>query len=337
MKYRIAASVLAALVLFSCSKTKPPTDGALSVNGEWVRKTDVERVAQMMREEITRFSPESALQSMSDELRKGAAHQLAANVLMSQEAVKRKITFPDPVFDTMYNKLKKQVGTEATFISMLTQNGQSEDEFKDQFRKGLVVDSLVRYLQSTVLPVTDAECQAFYTQNAEKFRESEMVRASQIFLPLKPDMKSEEKASLLAKMQKIATEAKVNKDFAGLAKKYSKDPSASSGGDIGWFKRGDMRPAIDAAIFSLADGQVSDVVESEIGFHIFKRTDIKMAPPKQFADVASIIRRNLDMKKQSDVITTLVDSLMTSAKIVYADTTLKPSPAPIGVPGLPVK
>ncbi|NOY76989.1 MAG: SH3 domain-containing protein [Calditrichaeota bacterium] len=74
-----------------------------------------------------------------------------------------------------------------------------------------------------------------------------------------------------ATAEKILAELKAGAKFSDLAKKYSIDPSAANGGDLGYFHRGDLLPAFEKAVLKLKPGQVSGIVHTKLGYHIIKR------------------------------------------------------------------
>jgi len=312
----------AVCLLLVCSKAnKPPQDAAIGVNGEWIKVNEVAHLAEMLRQQAARFSPKDALEGMSDDIRRAAARQLIADRLMVQEAKRRKITFNQAQFDSLYDQFKQNVGGQAALTQMLTQSGQSEDEFRGNVMNGMLVDSLVRVLLSGLDTVDIAECKEYYDRNQERFRERSKVRTSQILF-VTSGKSAQDIAKATEKAQKALAEAKAGKNFASLAKTYSEDPTAKSGGDIGWFEKGDMKPEIDAAIFALETDQVSEIVESDVGLHIFKKTGEKLSKPKRFHEVQQGIRRTLEIKKKNDAVTAVVDSLISAARIVYVDTAL---------------
>src|SRR5690606_10314192 len=127
------------------------------------------------------------------------------------------------------------------------------------------------------ISVSDADLQSYYEQNQARFGQAEQRRASHILVLIPEGASADEKAQLRQQAEGLATQAKAEAaDFAVLAREHSEDPgSAQQGGDLDWFERGMMVKAFDDAVFSLEKGQISDVVESEFGFHIIKLTDIR--------------------------------------------------------------
>src|SRR3989475_98065 len=142
------------------------------------------------------------------------------------------------------------------------------------------------------------EIKASYESNISKYGEPEQRRASHILIAVKRGAGDAEKASARERAAQILSQLRKSPgSFAELAKKTSGDPgSASQGGDLGFFSRGMMvRPFEDAA-FRLKPNQISDLVESDFGFHIIKITGIKAGKMKSLEAARPEIEREL--KKQ---------------------------------------
>jgi peptidyl-prolyl cis-trans isomerase D len=132
---------------------------------------------------------------------------------------------------------------------------------------------------------SEAEIQAYYETNKETYRRPEEVQARHILLKAASDAPAEEKAAARKQADEILSKAKGGADFAELAKQYSQDGTAESGGDLGKFGRGVMTPTFETAAFALEPGQISDVVETPFGFHIIK-VEAKVAEHMQSVDEA---------------------------------------------------
>lgn len=132
---------------------------------------------------------------------------------------------------------------------------------------------------NTLLPtmqVTEEEVRKFFEDNADKFQGDEERRASHILIGFGLSPTPAAKAEARSKAEQILEEVRKNPEqFAEMAKKHSQDPgSAQNGGDLGMFGRGVMVKSFDDAVFSMAPGAISDLVESEFGYHIIKLTEI---------------------------------------------------------------
>ena len=124
--------------------------------------------------------------------------------------------------------------------------------------------------------VDDADVKKYYDENASKFKGNEQRRASHILIGFGVSATPEQKQQAKAKAEEILAAIKKNpKSFEALAIKNSQDPgSAVKGGDLGSFGRGSMVKPFEEAAFSMKVNQVSDLVESEFGYHIIKVTEI---------------------------------------------------------------
>ena len=138
--------------------------------------------------------------------------------------------------------------------------------------------------------VPERDIERSYNDNIETYSTPEEVRASHILF--KTEGKKDEEVK--AKAEEVLKEVRAGKDFAELAKKYSEDEaSAKNGGDLDYFSRGRMVPEFDEAAFSLAPGQVSDLVKTQYGYHIIKVVDKKPATTKTLDEVRTQITEQL--------------------------------------------
>ncbi|MGY0644312.1 MAG: SurA N-terminal domain-containing protein [Paraglaciecola chathamensis] len=145
--------------------------------------------------------------------------------------------------------------------------------------------------------VSEDEAEQYYEQNIQDFRTQEERRASHILIEFGDDQqKAEQQAEdILAKINN-------GEDFAELAETFSSDTfSAENGGDLDWFSMGMMDPAFEDAAFALQNvGDVSEVVESEFGFHIIKLTDVKPEETSPFADVKEDVIAKLKAERAEE-------------------------------------
>jgi peptidyl-prolyl cis-trans isomerase D len=135
-----------------------------------------------------------------------------------------------------------------------------------------------------------ADVKAYYEQNAAKYRQEEQRQASHILIKFE---EKADRAALKAKAEDLLKLARApGADFAALAKKNSQDPgSAVQGGSLGSFARGAMVKAFEAAVFAMKPGDISDVVESEFGYHIIKLTGITPAKVRTLDEVRPEIEK----------------------------------------------
>jgi peptidyl-prolyl cis-trans isomerase D len=157
------------------------------------------------------------------------------------------------------------------------------------------------------IPVSDADLKAYYEQNANRFAVEEQRRASHILIAAKKDAPQAEKAAAKAKAEELLAKVRKAPDqFASLAKKNSQDPgSAERGGDLDYFAKGMMVKPFEDAAYKLKQGEISDLVESDFGYHIIQLTGVKPGAVRPFDEVkgelAAEIRKQQAGKKYSEL------------------------------------
>ena len=162
---------------------------------------------------------------------------------------------------------------------------ENPDKFQtlDQFKMEYFVISTDEY-QDTVT-VKEREIRRYYKKNAENYVTPAEVKASHILFKLDAEISDEDKNNKIQELKDLLVKIINGESFADLAKAHSEDGSAADGGDLGWFKAGEMVPAFEEAAFTLEAGQVSDVVETPFGLHLIKVFERKEEVTKNLDDV----------------------------------------------------
>ncbi len=150
------------------------------------------------------------------------------------------------------------------------------DRARDQVLQNAI---LTREIGPTV---TDAALHAKYDAEYANKPGEEEVHARHILVPTEDEAK------------KVIAELDKGADFAALAKQESKDPGAQNGGDLGFFKKGDMVPEFAAAAFALQPGKYTETpVKTQFGYHIIKVEERKVSPPPTFDEVKAELRQQI--------------------------------------------
>jgi peptidyl-prolyl cis-trans isomerase C len=191
----------------------------------------------------------------------------------------------------------------------LDKGPEIEEKLQD-LRKRLIVESFLKKKVEVESKVSDEELKKFYEQNKDKFKSGEQIRASHILV------KTEKEA------MDILAQLKAGGKFEELAKKSSVDSSAAKGGDLGWFGKGSMVPAFEKAALALKEGQTSDVVKSDFGFHIIKLTGKRAAGIRPFEEVKEQIKGAIMPTKQQEIFQKIKEELKKTAKITIKEDVL---------------
>jgi peptidyl-prolyl cis-trans isomerase C len=235
--------------------------------------------------------------------------------LVAHEGKARNIAVADADVDTQIGKIRQQFKTEDEFKQALQQRALTLDDVKTETRTEILV---TKTLEAEILPkitIAQTDLDNYYKSNPDQFKAPEQVRASHILIPVNSSMTDAQKAEAKTQAEGILKRVRAGEDFAALAKQYSKDSSAQSGGDLNYFERGKMVPAFEQAAFSLKPGDVSEVVETPFGYHIIKVTDHKDAHTVPLAEVSDRLSEFLKQRKQQELTQTFIQSLHSKYKI----------------------
>jgi peptidyl-prolyl cis-trans isomerase D len=145
------------------------------------------------------------------------------------------------------------------------------------------------------ITLNESDVKSYYEQNAARLSGNEQRRASHILISAAKDMPAAERKKAQEKAEALLAQVrKVPDSFADVARKDSQDTgSAPNGGDLDFFGRGAMVKPFEDAAFGMKKGEISNVVESDFGYHIIKVTDVKMPQQKSFDELRASIESDL--------------------------------------------
>lgn len=203
--------------------------------------------------------------------------------------------------------LDELVRQELLLMDAMDKKMDEDEEFKKVFadtKKSL----LKSYNFSKTIEgveVSEEDMKKFYEENKRFFKKPESVHAAHILVD------EEEKAADLAK------QARDGADFGELAKEHSSCPSNQNGGDLGSFGRGQMVPEFDEKVFDMKDGEISDPVKTQFGYHVIKRIEGSPEGERSFDEVRGEIQMELNRQKQQERYLEKVNELEKKYKVEY--------------------
>lgn len=308
-KYSVAATNQEAAA--QPAKPVPETlpDIIARVNGENVTKGEVEKLIAQI--ETNAGGPVPA--DKRNEVYRGAIDRLVDMKLLAQEVKARGLTPDEQQLASEMQGIRARFPSEDEFNKALAAQNMTAEKLKAELGTQTGVRKILEAEAQTVPAVTDADVKDFYDKNPNEFKQPEQVRASHILFKAEGDEAAKKK--IRATAETVLKEAKSGKDFAELAKKHSTDGSAPQGGDLGFFEKERMVPEFANAAFSLQPGQISDLVETQFGFHIIKVTERKAPGTLELDKVAPQVKQFLTQKRQQEHRQAFLKQLRSKAKI----------------------
>ena len=286
------------------------------VDGEPVTEEMVEFELKRLVGFYSQHMPQGQLEGQMDSLRRKAVEQAIGAKLLFKEAERRDIQVPDEEIDRSVFGMARQLGGMEKLRAQLKRQGLTESIFRAQIRRGRRVDKLVAEVTGAVPDPTEEECREYFEAHESEYRKEERVLAQHILVTPK-DSTPEAKAAARAKLEEIRDRVKNGADFGDEATAHSDCPSGKNGGSLGWFSRGMMVPEFENAAFGMSVGDVSDIVETQFGYHIIYKTDHEAPAQADFADAADTIRDLLIHSRRGEALTQFVEGLKKNAKIEF--------------------
>lgn len=232
---------------------------------------------------------------------KAGARRIAENKLMIVEAKKSGFKADEDSVQSVLAQMKKNTGGDEAFSENLKMRNLPEESIVKEIRDNMILEQYLKNKLFADIKVTDDEVMAVYTRDK--------IASIRHLLKITRDKSDTEKAKIKKQMEDLLAQLKKGADFAKLAKKYSEDPgSKEQGGLIKNVQRGDLFKELDDAIFSLAVGEISDVIESRIGYHIIKVVD-REQDPRGFEEAKEEIKLELTEPARKKALSDKIEEL----------------------------
>ncbi len=304
-------------------------------SGTAARAELVDRVAAVVNRDIIalsevqqRAAPElSRLNAIPDprkraeqraQLMKTALDTLIGEKLMEAEIQQLGITATESEVDQLVNDVRERnnITDNAQFEQLLAQEGLSLPRYRDMMRKQILRDRLLRAKIGPQVKVTEEDLKAAYTQYARMESEDMEVHARHILIQVDAKATPEQVEAARKRAEAIAAEARrPGMDFSALARARSEGPSKDEGGDLGWFKRGVMVPAFEKVAFTLKDGEVSEPVRTQFGWHILKVEERRAVDVAPYEKVKAELEGKLKLQKTEKFVEQYVQELRQKASV----------------------
>ncbi len=288
----LAAAALLAAPTFAGAAPRMLDRVAATVNDEMILYSEV----------FERAAPEiAALESegqATPERRKAALkhglEELIADRLLVAEERSSGIEVGEQEVEMAVEDVRRQNGMDAaTFERALASKGQSMAAYREKIRKDLAAMKLIGMKVRSKIKISDEDLKGEYVRQS-KLDEAEVeVHARHIVIQVPKDASKEVEQEAFERAKALSLRARGGEDFGDLARKHSEGPSKADGGDVGFFKRGEMVAAFDTVAFGLEPGGVSEPVRSPFGWHVIQVLERRAGKVRPFDEVKDELRDRL--------------------------------------------
>jgi peptidyl-prolyl cis-trans isomerase C len=289
------------------------------VNDKEIDASDVDRATEILLAQYKNQIPPDRAAQARTVLRKQAAENLINQSLLLEEAGRQGTQPEQKLVDDRYNETVGRFSSAEEFQTALNSMGLSKEAFQEEIKEDLMIEVLLDEQLKDVKKVSDEEVSAFYRDHPESFRSPEQVRASHILITVDEGATDEQRAQKRLELAGLKGEVEKGADFGQLAGQHSDCPSKARGGDLGYFERGKMVKPFSDAAFAMKVGDVSEIVETQFGYHLIKVTDHQGPKEATLDEVKGQIENLLNRQAKDKAVGEYVGKLRESAKIEYAE------------------
>jgi len=216
--------------------------------------------------------------------------RIESRVLNTPEAASVIIT--DQEIQQAFQEIRDRYDDEDAFFSDLEKNQLDNASLLAALHRQCKVNTVLEFVARNAPDINEVEIGIYYHLHAEQFNRPERREVCHIFISINPDYPENTEEMALIRAQEIAEKLqKKPHKFADLALKHSECPTALQGGVLGTVSRGTLYPELDEVLFTLKAGQVSDAVQSEIGFHVVLCKSIQKPETLSLAKATPKIRQ----------------------------------------------
>lgn len=193
--------------------------------------------------------------------------EIESLVLSSSEAVD--VAIPDSQLAAAVAEIADRYASREDFLRDLEANDLDADTLRGALLRELIFDAVMQKIGARHARVGDLDVRLYYEMNKERFTIPEKREARHILITVNMDYPENAPEAARARIEAIREKlAGRTGRFASLARQHSECPSALEGGKLGRVGPGQLYPELDAALFTLAEGALSGVIESEVGLHL---------------------------------------------------------------------
>jgi peptidyl-prolyl cis-trans isomerase C len=287
----------------------------MTVNDEPIYAWEIKFTLPQIQAEMS----QRGLQPTRSDLLRAVVNRSVEVRLLAQEARRLGLEPDSARVEADLARIEEESGGRARLDALLSGLGGTYDQLRDKIAESDIVQVLLAARFEPRVTVTPQEVATYYDENPDKFEKPPMVRARHILIRLPRQADQATKDSARARADAAHRSVTSGEDFAAVARKVSEEPAASKGGDLGFFTRDSMVPTLTDVAFALDVGEVSDVIETQFGYHILKVEEKRAAGKMTYAEARGPLEEIIKENKTGELVAERLEELRKDAKIVFID------------------
>lgn len=287
---------------------------AIVVNDEIICDSEIENTLYPVYQRYKTIYAGDKLMEKLEEARQRAIEQLIEDKLILSEAKKLNIEVSDKEINARLEEVKRNFGSEEDFENAILDQRMTIKDLKARYKEQMMTRKLIDQNVGARIAITPIDVNNYYNSHLGEFAQEEALKLRNILIRPKDDSDVQRALDLAKDIEK---KLKDGADFAQAAKAYSEGPGAGEGGMIGYVKKGDLLPEIETVVFNLKEGEVSDIIQTSLGYHIFKLEEKREARTLTLREARRDAEEAIFREKIKEKIKDWVESLKKNAYIAF--------------------
>lgn len=282
--------LITTLMITSFSYGEVTNEIVAVVNDDVITKQDLDKFFLPLKLQLKSRYSGRELEEKLNKARDNLLNKMIQDKLLLEKAKKRNLAVNEVAVKEKLNRIKENFSSQEEFQKYLDKSKMKISDLKQRYRQQFLIHKLVSKEIKSNIRVNPNELLQYYEKNKHRFKNPKRVKVRQIFIP-------NETKNASKKINNIKKLLNERGSFREVARKYSKGTNAEQGGLLGIREKGELMHKIDKVIFDLKEGQISDVVETSMGYHIFKVEKKYSFSTREFKEVRNKIKNILFQKK----------------------------------------
>lgn len=284
------------------------------VNDEVITQSEVDRILYPLYAQYKNiYKTEEELFRKLDENRLDILKQLISDKLILSQAKKLKIQVETREVDEEIEVLKKDLlGKGMVLKDLLIEQNLNQSDLQNRYRDQIMIQKTIDQEIGSKINIQPSEASNYYLTHIDDYTRPEQVAVYSILIKLQSERTPIESRQLAEDIHKMLLDGS---DFKELARNYSEGPHRKEGGDLGYVERGQLLKEIDNVIFFLKTKEISEVIETPIGYHLFKVYDRSLEKVLPFEEVRQKVMETLYRMKAHKKFAQWLEKLKSNAYI----------------------
>lgn len=288
-------------------------------------------VATVGKDAITRYEVETRVRETNNPLARfvadthedeqasfqAALDDLIAERLLMREARRLQIDVLDDEVEQSLRAMRQENGwSEEDYDAVLGMLGFDRKTYFETRKEQMVRGKVLQYKVHSRIRVTDREVEEAFLKEYHQGQGEDEVHLWHVVFRIPTEVTLPQLEGLLARAQEVREQIASGRiSFEDAARQHSEDGSAQAGGDVGFFGRGQLLPALEEVAFRLEVGEVSDVVQSPLGFHVLRVSERRVVPIRDPEEARARVRYGLTEKAFQKEYRAFIESLRAEARV----------------------